>query len=244
MNVPADFPAVLLVGGKGTRLRPVLPSTPKPLAPIGDRSFLELLVRQLQCQQVRRLVMCTGFLAGEIEKQFQDGSAFGVAIEYAREQRPMGTGGAVKLIRARMEGNSSFLVMNGDSFLQMDISKLLQFHRAHAGIATIAVRWVPDASRYGTVKVDGAGRIAGFSEKGGKMEPGLINAGVYIFSPAIFDRIPQGEASLEREVFPNILDSGVYAMEHGGMFIDIGVPEDYARAQAARRELIEAACRR
>jgi NDP-sugar pyrophosphorylase family protein len=76
------------------------------------------------------------------------------------------------------------------------------------------------------------------------MEPGLINAGVYIFSPAIFDRIPQGEASLEREVFPNILDSGVYAMEHGGMFIDIGVPEDYARAQAARRELIEAACRR
>lgn len=244
MNIPTDFPAVLLVGGKGTRLRSVLPSTPKPLAPIGDRSFLELLVRQLQCQQIRRLVMCTGFLGDEIEKHFKDGSAFGVAIEYAREQQPMGTGGAVKVIRAKMEGASSFLVMNGDSLLQMDISKLLQFHLAHEGIATIAVLRTPDASRYGTVTRGDGGRIAGFSEKDGKAEPGLINAGVYIFSPAIFDRIPQGEASLERDVFPNILDSGVYAMEHDGMFIDIGVPEDYARAQAARMELIEAACRR
>ncbi len=243
-STPSDVPAALLVGGKGTRLSSVLPSTPKPLASIGDTSFLDLLVRQLHRQHVRRLVMCTGYRAGQIEEVFRDGGTHGVTIEYSKELVPMGTGGALKLAQPRLSQASEFLVMNGDSFLQTDFSKLVQFHRAHEGIASIAVVRVQDASRYGTVQINAEGRVTGFLEKSGASDPGLINAGVYVFDQAIFDYFPDGESSLEKDVFPQILECGVYALEHSGMFIDIGIPEDYARAQVLREELLEAACRK
>jgi len=241
MNTMPDITATLLVGGMGTRLCSVVPATPKPLASVGNRSLLELLVRQLRCQGIRRLVMCSGYLADQIESTFGDGRAWDVAIEYSREQQPLGTAGALKLAQRHLQKADEFLVMNGDSFLEIDFNQLVRFHRERNGLASMAVVPVADTGRYGTVRVDPAGRVVGFTEKTGAHGPGLINAGVYVFSHAIFEHIPEGPASLEKDVFPIVLERGIYTLEQHGMFIDIGTPEDYARAQVLCDRLCDAA---
>ncbi|HTR22503.1 MAG TPA: nucleotidyltransferase family protein [Terriglobales bacterium] len=227
-----EIKAILLVGGFGTRLRPVVSSIPKVLAAIRDKSFLELLITQLRSQGVRHLVFCTGYMADQIESKFGDGRTWDVAIEYSKEEVPLGTGGAVKLAQSHLEGDHEFLVLNGDSFLEVDFQSFMAFHRAHDGaIATMAVRRVENAGRYGTVQMDESGRVRGFAEKAGSEATGLVNGGVYMFHRSILDHIPEGPASLEKDVFPNVLSRGVYAQEQHGVFIDIGTPADYARAQ-------------
>jgi len=223
--------AVLLVGGLGTRLRPVVHSAPKSLAPIGDQPFLVLLVRQLANQGIKRLVLCTGYLANQIETVFGDGSEFGVTIEYSREPQALGTAGAIKFAQSLLDRLPYFLAMNGDSFLKVDFNELIAAHRMYDGLATLAVVSVSNASRYGTVRINSQNRIIEFCEKTGQDSPGLINGGVYVFSPKLLDHIPGGPSSLEKEVFPNILRHGVYAMEQEGTFIDIGTPADYEHAQ-------------
>ena len=229
--------AVLLVGGLGSRLKSVLPSTPKPLAPVGEGSFLELLVMQLRVQGIQSIVMCTGHLAGLIEAEFGDGSRFGVKIRYSREASPMGTAGALKLAEQYISEGCEFLVMNGDSFVEMDIPQFIRLHRRSHGLASMALCEVPDAARYGTVVVDRQNRVTAFKEKTGSHAPGLINAGAYVFNRDILERIPEGPGSLEKDVFPRLLELGFYAFEQYGMFIDIGTPEDYARAQALSANL-------
>jgi D-glycero-alpha-D-manno-heptose 1-phosphate guanylyltransferase len=244
MSRTLDIPAVLLVGGMGTRLRSVVPSAPKPLASLGTKSFLELLVQQLRHHGIRRLVMCSGYFADQIEKEFGDGSAWGLTIEYSREEKPLGTAGALKLAQHHLEEIPDFLVMNGDSFLETNFGQLLRFHRERRALATMAVVAVQNAGRYGTVQVEASSRVTGFTEKTGADGPGLINAGLYVFGSAIFEHIPDGPVSLERYVFPRVLDRGVYALEQSGMFIDIGTPQDYASAQVLCDQLSDAAFRR
>jgi len=239
-----DIKAVLLVGGLGTRLRSVVPRTPKPLASVGNRSFLELLVRQLRYQGIGSLVMCTGHLGDQIENEFGSGKSWDVAIEYSRELHPLGTGGAVKLAESYLRETPDFLVMNGDSFLEIDFRQLVSFHRRHAGMVSMAVLQVENAARYGIVRMDAENRVTGFSEKTGNEACGLVNAGVYVFDRTVLDYIPEGPTSLERDIFPRLLDLGVYALEQRGMFIDIGTPEDYARAQELRESLYETAFRK
>ena len=236
-----EIPALLLVGGMGTRLRSVVSLKPKPLAPVGDIPFLELLVLQLRSQGIRRLVMCTGHQADQIKEEFGDGRKWDVSIEYSNEPQPLGTAGAVKFAERFLSYASDFLVMNGDSLLELDFRKFMQFHLEHGGWASIAVRKVPDAARYGTVQVDALNRVVRFSEKIGMSEPGVVNGGVYLFKQAILQRIPEGAASLEKDVLPGILEHGEFAFEQHGMFIDIGTPEDYARAQALYLSLSQAA---
>ena len=235
-----DLPAVLLVGGIGTRLQAVLPAIPKPLAPVGDAPFLHLLLRQLRSQGIRRFVMCTGHLADQVEKEFSDGHKWDVAIAYSTESRPLGTAGAVKFAEGYIAEASDFLVLNGDSFLELDFRELIRFHREHDGLISIAVRKVPDATRYGTIQLDTHNRVVGFREKIGARVPGIVNGGVYVFKRAILQHIPDGPASLEKDVFPRLLEHGVYALEQQGMFIDIGTPEDYARAQTLYHSLYQA----
>jgi NDP-sugar pyrophosphorylase family protein len=236
-----DIKVVLLVGGLGTRLRSVLPSTPKVLASVGESSFLQLLVRQLRSQGLRRLVMCTGYLADQIENEFGNGHGFDVTIEYSKEAGPLGTAGAIRLAQHYLQDVPEFLVLNGDSFLEVDFRSLMDFHRDHQAIATMAVRRVEDTSRYGTVHVDANGRVRAFAEKTGSEAPGVVNGGVYIFKHAVFRYLPELSGSLERDVFPQLLDQGVYAQEQRGMFIDIGTPADYLRAQQLCDSLNEAA---
>ena len=238
-----DMKAVLLVGGLGTRLRSAVPSAPKVLASVGKRSFLQLLVSQLRSQGIHRLVMCTGYLADQIENEFGNGQVWGVAIEYSREEQPLGTAGAVKLAARYLKDEAEFLVMNGDSFLEIDFHSFMEFHRSHEAIATIAVFRVENTSRYGTVNVDANDRVLGFAEKTGREVPGLVNGGVYLFNRAVLQCIPERPVSLEKDIFPQLLDQGVYAQEQHGMFIDIGTPTDYARAQVLCDSLNNAASR-
>jgi NDP-sugar pyrophosphorylase family protein len=239
--VREDTLAVLLVGGIGARLQQILPSTPKPLAPLGDVPFLQLLVLQLRAQGIRQLVMCTGHLADQIEEEFGDGRKWDVAIDYSKESCPLGTAGALKFAERSLTQVSDFLVMNGDSFLELDFHEFLRFHREHGGLVSMAACRVPDAARYGTVQLDARNRVVGFREKTGAHASGIVNGGVYVFNRAILEHIPDGPASLEKDVFPRCLEHGVYALEQDGMFIDIGTPEDYARAQALCSSLYQAA---
>lgn len=234
-------PALLLVGGLGTRLRSAVPSLPKPLASVGNKSFLELLIRQLKHQGIRRVILCTGYLADQVESEFGDGRALDLEVSYSKELEPLGTAGAVKLAQFHLRDASEFLVMNGDSFLEINLASLIQFHRDRRALVSMAVVRVEDSSRYGTVQVDGSQKVIGFVEKAGSTGPGCVNAGVYVFSPEVFRHIPQGRSSLEKDVFPRLLGKGVYAQEHSGMFIDIGTPEDYARAQELCDRLYRAA---
>jgi D-glycero-alpha-D-manno-heptose 1-phosphate guanylyltransferase len=243
-NPAVDMTAVVLVGGLGTRLRTVLPSTPKPMARVGNLPFLELLVLQLRSHGIRRFVMCTGHLASQIEQEIGDGRKWDVAIDYSHESTPLGTAGAVKFAERHLAQGSDFLVMNGDSFLELDFNEFLGFHRGHGGLISMAVRKVPDAARYGTVHMDTHHRVVSFSEKTGTQSPGIVNGGVYAFNRAILEHIPQGPSSFEKDLFPRLLDYGVYAVEQQGMFIDIGTPEDYARAQALSSSLYRAALSR
>jgi D-glycero-alpha-D-manno-heptose 1-phosphate guanylyltransferase len=237
-----DVKAVLLVGGLGTRLRSVVPSVPKVLASVGKGAFLGLLVEQLRSQGIRRLVMCTGYLADQVEGEFGDGRALDLAIEYSKEEQPLGTAGAVKRAEHYLRDVPDFFVMNGDSFLEIDFCNLMEFHRSCDAMATLAVLRVGDTSRYGTVQVEGD-RVKGFAEKTGSDLPGLVNGGVYVFKHSVLQYIPEHPASLERDVFPALLEYGVYAQEQRGMFIDIGTPADYARAQQLCDSLSEAASR-
>jgi D-glycero-alpha-D-manno-heptose 1-phosphate guanylyltransferase len=244
MSMMLDIPALLLVGGMGTRLRSVVPSTPKPLAPVGNKSFLELLVRQLQSQGIRRLVMCTGYLADQVESEFGDGHRWNIEIEYSKETRPLGTAGAVKFAQPHLEYVSDFLVMNGDSFLEIDLRELVRFHRGHGGMVSMAVVRVKNANRYGTVEIDADKRVIGFMEKAVSDHPGLVNGGVYVFNRTVLEHIPEAPTSLEKDLFPKLFSYGMYALEQHGLFIDIGTPEDYARAQQLYDHLYEAAVSR
>jgi NDP-sugar pyrophosphorylase family protein len=235
-----DMKAVLLVGGMGTRLQSILPSTPKPLACVGGEPFLELLIQQLKHHGIRRLVMCTGYLADQIEARFGTGSGLGVEIQYSKEKTALGTAGAVKLAQELLGDENEFLLLNGDTFLETDFADLVQFHREHRSLITIAAVRVPNAFRYGTVQVNAEGRVTGFSEKDGKTAAGLVNGGVGVFSRTVLECIPDGPASLEKDIFPKLLDRGVYAREQRGLFIDIGTPDDYARAQSIIDHLREA----
>ena len=233
--------AILLVGGKGTRLQSVVASKPKPLATVGNVPFLELLVMQLRSQGIRRMIMSTGHLAEQIEESFGDGRRWEADIQYAREREPLGTAGAVKFAASLLKQDSDFLVVNGDSFIELDIQGFIRFHREHDALVSMAVCKISDAARYGTVQFDDGKRVTGFSEKMGKQQPGFINAGAYIFKRGILDRIPPGPCSLEKDVFPELLTQGMYAFEAQGIFIDIGTPEDYARAQTLYEKLRQAA---
>ncbi|MGA9641813.1 MAG: nucleotidyltransferase family protein [Terriglobales bacterium] len=231
-----DIKAILLVGGLGTRLRSVVSSQPKVLASIGEKPFVELLVRQLQSQGIRNLVMCTGYLGDQIESKFKDGRDWHVSIKYSREDSPQGTAGALRLAQSHLQDAPDFLVLNGDSFLEVDFRDLLSFHRHHQNaVATLAVVHVDDAARYGTVQVDADSRITAFTEKTSAHAPGMINGGVYVFSPSIWKHIPEGPASLEHDVFPQLLPQGMFAHQQRGVFIDIGTPADFARAQQILR---------
>jgi len=174
--------------------------------------------------------MSRGYLADRIEREFGDGHRLNVVIDYSKEQTPLGTGGAVKFAEAYLRDVAEFLVLNGDWFLEIDFSDLLHFHREHGGLVSMAVRQVANAARYGTVHVNEESRVMSFVEKVGVSTPGLVNAGVCVFSCEVLPLIPFGPASLETDVYSQLLEYGVYASEQDGVFVDIGTPEDYARA--------------
>jgi D-glycero-alpha-D-manno-heptose 1-phosphate guanylyltransferase len=226
-----DVTAFILAGGLGTRLRSVLPDTPKAMAPIAGAPFLNHLLDKLVLSGITRTILCTGHLAGQIEGAI-GGTYRGMEMAYSREDRPMGTGGAVRLALPFLE-TSRALVLNGDSFCDFDAAAHLARHESAKAQGTLVLARVDDCSRYGSVTLGADDSVSRFQEKGALKGGGWINAGVYLLERSVLQAIPAGrEVSLERETFPGLVGNGLYGfrMEAGG-FIDIGTPDSYAQAQ-------------
>jgi D-glycero-alpha-D-manno-heptose 1-phosphate guanylyltransferase len=223
--------ALILVGGLGTRLKSAVPDVPKPLAPVAGRPFLDILLAKLQGAGLREVILCLGYGAQQIETHCGDGARFGLHIRYSHERDLRGTGGAVKLAESLI-GSNPFLLLNGDSYCETDFAALLAFHAARGALATLAAPLVEERARYGSLVIGNDGAVTGFVEKGEVSGAGRINGGIYVLSRAVLDMIPSGQAcSLEREVFPRLCGAGLFAFVTDGLFIDIGVPDDWQRAQ-------------
>ena len=221
--------AVILCGGRGERLRAVLSDRPKPLAEVDGRPFLELLLLALKTAGVRRVVLATGYLGEAIEGAMGDGRRFNVTLTYSREPEPLGTAGALRLAAGHVR-SSPVLVLNGDSYCHYQLDAMLDVHRERSAAATLWLQREANASRFGSVELDGDGRVVRFLEKAGDTA-GLISCGVYVVERAVIDRIPTGRAvSLERDVFPGLAGHDLYGVVGTGIFLDIGTPESLAKA--------------
>jgi D-glycero-alpha-D-manno-heptose 1-phosphate guanylyltransferase len=221
--------AVVLAGGLGTRLRGVIGGLPKALAPVCGRPFLEYLLARIAQGGVARAVIATGYGAELIEQAI--GARFaGMIIDYSREVEPLGTGGALKLAAGQVRGDD-FLALNGDTFVEVDLRGMLAAHLREGRALTVATVEVPDASRYGTLDVRHE-TLVGFREKG-NTGGGVINAGVYAVKRELLTqpRLPL-KFSLESDLLQREVEAlRPLAFPASGRFIDIGVPQDYARAQ-------------
>jgi NDP-sugar pyrophosphorylase family protein len=226
-----DFPAVLLAGGFGTRLRGVLPDLPKPLAPVRGRPFLAYLLDQLEAAGWTRAILCLHYKAEQIIGALGDHHG-ALKLEYSVETEPLGTGGAVRLALAKVNA-PRFLLQNADSFCAAPLAEFAAFHRAHGRPGSILSVRVPDSARYGRLELAPDGRVRLFTEKKDSSVAGPINAGIYILESALAETIPTGRpVSLESEMFPAWLPQGLMAWETSAPFIDIGTPESYSRVES------------
>ncbi|MFV1963886.1 MAG: NDP-sugar synthase [Pirellulaceae bacterium] len=228
--------AFILAGGLGTRLRSLVNDRPKPLAPIGSAPFLEHQLRFLKAQRISEFVFCVGYRHEQIQDHFGDGQRWGVSIIYSVEDRPLGTAGALK--HAERYANGAFLVLNGDTFVDLDVNALIQAHHSgHIGhsacLATVALTETDDPRGYGSIRLGEEDAIVAFREKEAvETDVRYVNAGVYVLEPRIFTLIPVSQnISLERDTFPRVLDSDykIRGFRTGGFFVDIGTPEGYHR---------------
>jgi mannose-1-phosphate guanylyltransferase len=231
--------AILLIGGLGTRLRPLTLTTPKPLLPILDRPFLAYQLDFMRSHGFRDIVLCTAYRAEDFRKTMGDGECCGVRLSYVHEATPLGTGGAIK--NAAPQADGSTLICNGDILMQLNLRDLVTFHQEKKSLVTIALTEVSDPSAYGVVELSPEGRIQRFVEKPapGETTSHFINAGAYIFEKEAFSMIPAGVTySVERGLFPQLLEQKkpFYAKHLPGYWLDVGTLEKYEQAQRDVKE--------
>jgi mannose-1-phosphate guanylyltransferase len=222
--------AVILVGGAATRLRPLTDNIPKSMVPVLNTPFLEYVIRQLSSHGIKDIILALSQSSQPIQSYFGDGSQFGVKLQAIIEDVPLGTAGAVK--NAEKYLGECFLMLNGDIFTDLDITDMIAFHKARKAKATIALTPVEDPTSYGLVETSSTGRVTRFLEKPGQAQitTNMINAGTYILEHDTLNCIsPHIKVSIEREVFPFLLDQGepVYAYPSTAYWMDIGTPEKY-----------------
>ena len=227
-----DFTAFILAGGLGKRLRQVVSDRPKPMADVLGRPFLEILTRLLAAKGIHKFVMLVGYKADSIEEHFNDSRFGNLEIRFSHETEPLGTGGAVK--KPKRFATDPTLLVNGDTYLDVNIKELYEFHKAKRADATISLFRVADVSRYGSVSMNRDGVVINFHEKSVNFcNAGLINAGVSLVSRTFMDELPeQSQFSMEAEVFPKLANTGrMFGLEQKGPFFDIGTPESYREFQ-------------
>ena len=226
--------AVILVGGFGTRLRPLTFTTPKPLLPIANVRQLEHLIAALGSAGVTRAVLALGFKPEPFFQAFPDGVCAGVELHYAVEPEPLDTAGAIGFAARDAGIDDTFIVMNGDILSDLDPAALVAFHRAHGAEGTLHLTPVEDPSQYGVVEVDDSGWVKRFVEKPqpGETTSRVINAGTYVLEPSVLDRMPPlRKLSIERVVFPAMVAEGTLAaMATDDYWIDTGRPDTYLKA--------------
>lgn len=234
--------AIILAGGKATRLLPLTSNIPKAMVPVLNTPFLEHVIRHLRQHQITEIILALGNLAGPIESYFGDGARFGVKLSYIIENTPCGTAGGIK--NAERFLNESFVALNGDVFTDLDITALMAFHRQKRALATIALTRVEDPTSYGVIETDAEGRVSFFREKPCRNEvsSNMINAGTYILEPSVLSQIPpKTEVSIEREIFPSLLSHGapIYAYSSSAYWLDIGTHEKYLQVH---QDLLNGKC--
>ncbi len=224
-----DVPVIILAGGLGTRLRSVVSDRPKPLATVGGRPFLEILFDQIEASGGREVVLATGYMGDAIESRF--GRVRGsLRLEYARENQPLGTGGAARLAIERID-NDRMIMLNGDSFIDINLCDFSAKSKVQGYELMISVTDVNDSSGMGTIEIDLEGRIISFREKEGVRRPGRVNAGAYVVSRSLIETIPRERfVSLERECFPEWISRGAGVYRTNSPLVDVGVPESFAAA--------------
>ena len=222
--------AAILVGGLGTRLRPVVSDRPKVLAGVGGRPFIFYLLDQLAAARVRQVVLCTGYLGHQVKDTLGE-TYRSMNLLFSQEPTPLGTGGALRFALSRLE-SETVLALNGDSFCEANLRAFCLVHRLRGALATLLLAEVTDTGRFGWVDVDGEGRITGFQEKGKAGGSGWVNGGMYLINRSLLEDIPPGrKVSLEQDLFPAWIGRGLYGFRTQGRFIDIGIPESLAGAE-------------
>jgi NDP-sugar pyrophosphorylase family protein len=227
--------AIVLVGGEGTRLRPLTYATPKPLLPIANQAFLERQLSWLARHGVDEVVLSLGYLPDAFEEHFPAGRFGDLVLRYAVEDHPLGTAGAIRFAAHGLD--ERLVVCNGDVLTTLDLDALVAFHDARGAEATICLTKVADPSAFGVVPTRDDGEVVAFVEKPpkGKAPTNWINAGTYVLEPSVLRRIPERlTVSIERETFPRMLEepSRLYAMASDAYWIDIGTPDKYLQAHA------------
>ena len=231
--------AILLAGGKGTRLRPLTVHTPKPIVPIFNRPFLYYQLDLLrQVPEIDEAILSLNYQPRRIEEIFGDGEGLGIRLRYVVEPMPLGTGGAIRYAGDQL--TESVVVFNGDVLTQVDLGAVLRLHRERKAKATIVLTPVENPRAYGLVETDASSNIQRFLEKPGEDEItcNTINAGIYVLEPETFERIPKDTAwSIERSFFPSLIERGetFVAYIYDGYWIDIGTPAKYLQVHKARR---------
>ena len=226
---------LVLAGGFGTRLRPLSCSRPKALFPIANKPLIDYILESLNGSETETVILAVYYMAESLVR-YLGPTKYNLGILYSREQRPLGTAGPIKKAKDMLNGDS-FMVMNGDILTEIDYKQLINYHEEKGGIATVALTQVNEPYRYGSVELDWEGRITRFVEKPelGMAPSNLVNAGVYIMEPEIFDYIPdEKKVRIETEVFPKLAEEQqLYGFETHAFWMDIGEPVDYLAANAA-----------
>lgn len=242
--------AVVLVGGFGTRLRPLTSSTPKQMLSVAGRPMIERVVEHLAAHGVDRVVLSLGFRPEVFTDAYPHGVCAGLPLVCAAEPEPLDTAGGIAFAARAARIDERFLVVNGDVLTEVDVSALVAFHDAAGAEGTICLTEVEDPSQFGVVPTDEHGRVLAFVEKPppGTAPTNLINAGYYVLEPSVIDRIPPGvPVNIERVTFPAMVADGtLYAMADPAWWLDVGTPERYLEANvhfAGRRCVVEAGAR-
>ena len=240
-QVNNSMQAVIIAGGKGTRLRPLTDSCPKPMLPLIDRPFLEWIINRCREASVNDILLNVQYQSQQVIDYFGDGDRFGVKIRYIEESTPLDTAGAIKLAEPYFTGDS-LIVFNADILTDLDLTALIKFHKDNQADATLTLTRVPDITPFGLVEINAQNKVQAFREKPNAEQAveflaqgiNTINAGTYVLEPKIFDIYPTGEPlSFERKVFPNVLENGLKMMGFvsDGYWMDMGTPEKYFQAQ-------------
>ena len=226
--------AIILVGGEGTRLRPLTYEMPKQMLPLLGSPMIEHVFASMAQHGVTEIILSLGYLPDRFVEAYPDGHIGDVKITYVTEPAPLDTAGAIRFAALQAGVVDTFFVVNGDVLTDLDLTSLLAFHRSRNAEATIALHPVDDPSRFGVVPTDDDGRVVAFVEKPPRDEAptNLINAGTYIFEPSVLDRIaPEGRVSVERVTFPALAADGVlYAMPDNAYWLDTGTPTAFLQA--------------
>lgn len=226
-----NLSCLILAGGLGTRLGNLVKDAPKPMLRINNRPFLEYLIYQVRLFGMSDIVLCVGYKREVIEDYFSNGKEYGVRIRYSREQELLGTAGAIAHA-GDLINSDPFVVMNGDSFCEVDFKEQLKQHKLSNAAGTIAVTRVDECSRYNCVAFDKDGAVISFRRKREISGSGYINGGIYILKKTVLDYIPMEKSfSLENDLFPELAQQGLRVFKSSGTFIDIGVPYDLKRAE-------------